>query len=189
MLIPFRSSDGKDFVTTDGDILAVVDDGLFSLILYKNTAELNRVDKTEYLTQIGELTGCLRDGCSIVNPTIEIEYNKVPDFNYVYIPIFNRYYFVTDVESVVSGIWGISMNVDTLMTYRDGIRSCTAFVDRSEDVYNDYIVDKKRVIETGALIETIKIDNDLFIDGSSFINGEEGFYILTGIGLSFAGEV
>lgn len=57
----------------------------FKLTLYKNSAEPNRVNKFDYLTYVGELTGTLRESCSIVNPMITIEYNGVPDFNYVYV--------------------------------------------------------------------------------------------------------
>lgn len=152
--------------------------------LYKNSAEPNRVDKTNYLEQIGTLYGAFRDETSITNPIITIQQTEAPQFNYVYIPIFNRYYYVTDITSIRYGLWEISLSVDVLMTYKDAIKSCYAFVDRNEFTYNDILTDKKRVIEQGYDIETITIRNDLFDPNSN------GDFVLEGLGFgSLVGDL
>lgn len=138
----------------------------FQLNLYKNSAEPNRVDKTNYLTQIGTLYGAFRYETSITNMAITIQQEEFPKFNYVYIPIFNRYYYVTDITSIRQNLWEISLSIDVLMSYKDAIKSCNCFCDRNEFLYNDNIIDKKRVIEQGYDVESIAIQNDLFVDGN-----------------------
>ena len=39
--------------------------------------------------------------------------------NYVYIPDFGRYYFVTDIEIKNNGLFRISLKEDVLMSYKD----------------------------------------------------------------------
>lgn len=140
----------------------IVPTTVFTLELYKNKAESNRVDKTDYLTNIGTLPGALRDESSIINPVITVEYLDIPTFNYVYIPIFNRYYFVNDITSVRYKLWQISLSIDTLMTYKDAIMQCVGFIDRNEHEFNAGIIDKKRVIEQGRTMEISSVTNELF---------------------------
>ena len=68
---------------------------MFEIKLYSNTAETNRVDKTNFLTLKATLQGNLKEKTSIINPIINFELSDVPDFNYVYIAEFNRYYFIS----------------------------------------------------------------------------------------------
>lgn len=106
------------------------------LNLYQNTAENNKVDKTASLTSVGTICGVLREQCSVINPSLTIEYDDVPEFNYVYFPLFNRYYFVTNITSIKNGLWQIDLSVDVLMTYKDDITQQTAFIERSESTYD-----------------------------------------------------
>ena len=127
--------------TQNQDYVAVFRNNAFAINLYKNTAENNRVDKNSYLTSVGEIEGYLRDETSIINPTIVIEYNKVIDFNYIYISTFNRYYFVNEVQSVRTNLWRLSLSCDVLMTYKDTILNYECFVNRNENDFNNYIED------------------------------------------------
>lgn len=112
------------------------------LNLYKNLSDKNHVDKN--ITQMGnQLTGTLRDNCSIINPVIEIEAFTGFDFsecNYAYIPEFKRYYYINNI-TLKNKMYELSMHVDVLMSYKDEIRSNTAVVSRQENNYNLYIQD------------------------------------------------
>ncbi len=149
----------------------------FSITLYKNTAEPNRLDKTNYLTLVNSLNGEFREENSITSLSIVIEYNKVPDFNYVYIPTFNRYYYVDDVISVRTNLWEIILSVDVLMSFKDAIKSCNGFVERNEYTSNPLIIDNKRVIEQGVDIEVKTVNNDVFVS-------DEPTFVLTGFMIS-----
>lgn len=113
----------------------------FNINMYQNSAEVNRVDKTDYLTTVGTLSGALREECSIVSPSITFKQESVPTFNYVYIEIFGRYYFVTGITSVAKDLWRMSLSCDVLMTWKDNIRALTAIIARQENSYNPLLLD------------------------------------------------
>ena len=146
----------------------------FNINLYQNTAEGNRVDKTNYLTQVGTLSGVLREESSITDVTITFTSKDMPTFNYVYIEAFNRYYYVNDITSLKKDLWQMTLSVDVLMTYRNAILSCTGFVDRNENEFNADLIDKKRVVEEGNTIEVATVTNELF-------TATQGTYLLNGI--------
>lgn len=110
--------------------------------LYQNKSDKNHVDKS--LTKLGDdITGTLRDDCSIINPVIKIENytgSNITQSNYAYIPEFGRYYYITNI-TFSGNLYEISMHVDVLMTYKDSIRSNTAIVSRQENFYNLYLQD------------------------------------------------
>ena len=147
----------------------------FSIQFYNNSSEPNRVDKTNFLTLTNTLTGTLRDECSLTDVSVTIQLSNIPTFNYAYIPSFNRYYYVTDITSVRNDLWEISMSVDVLMTYKNGILNCSGFIDRNENINNRNIIDNKRVVEQGYNIGQISIPNNLFKQYFS--------YVLTGFAL------
>ena len=150
----------------------------FNINLYQNTAEGNRVDKTNYLTQVGTISGALRSSTSINDLVITYESKSIPNFNYVYIPIFNRYYFVDDITSENYSLWTLALSVDPLMTYKEAIINCNGFVDRCESDFNANIIDKKRVVEEGNTIEVDTVTNELFTNTS-------GTYIMTALLVGF----
>ena len=131
----------------------------FTIMLYQNMAENNRVDKTNYLTSVGSLFGALRTECSIIKPSIIIAQESLPTFNYVYIPIFSRYYFVTGITSVNFGLWRIELSTDFLMTYKDGVKALTAIIARQENDYNDNLIDAEVPTEKQQTITYEEIPN------------------------------
>lgn len=152
---------------------------LFEIIFYKNSSEYNRVDKTGYLQIVTTVVGAFRDECSIIEPIIDIEYNDIPTFNYAYIPILNRYYFINNITSINKNLWELECEVDVLMTYKDAIFRTSAFIDRNEKEYNRNIIDKKRVVEQGILITVDEVKNNWFI--TPIIEPETKFlFVLSG---------
>jgi hypothetical protein len=146
----------------------------FSIKLYQNKAEANRVDKTNYITLVKDVLGVLRESTSIIDFSVVLELDTFPNFNYVYIEIFNRYYFVSDIVSVNKNIWEVSLSCDVLMSYKDAINACTGFVDRNENTYNLLIVDDKLPLKQGQTITTAFVNNTLFDD-------IQGTYVLQGL--------
>lgn len=106
------------------------------ITFYTNNSEKNALTKNK--TQIVRLDGTLKDGTSIIDPSV-LCYNIdrfIGDINYFYIDETERYYFITGVEVVRNGLWQISGHVDVLSTYKDAILANRAIIQRSESNYN-----------------------------------------------------
>ena len=160
----------------------VVPSTTFNIELYQNSAEVNRVDKSNYLLGVGTLSGALREECSMLTPSIVYQSESVPIFNYVYIPIFNRYYFVTSLSSVSKNVWRMELNCDVLMTYKNEILLLSGVVGRQENDFNEFLVDDKLPAQKDATIEFL---NPLSTTLNPF-NTQKGFndyiYVLTVVG-------
>lgn len=120
--------------------------------LYVNSAENGRVDKTNYLNQVGTLYGIFKEETSIMKPEIIIEYGVI-DFNYIYIPLLNRYYYVNEIISVRNNLWKIRLNCDVLMSFKSDILNLECYVSRNEYTYNEYIEDDFLPLEYDKQVE------------------------------------
>lgn len=114
-------------------------EGGIDIILYKNNSENNRVDKSIYLESAGTINGVLRDECNIIDPVVNIELPIPPSFNYVFIPYFNRYYFVKEFDFVRTGLYRLKLHVDVLMSYKGAIKNLECLIERNEYKYNKFI--------------------------------------------------
>lgn len=159
---------------------------------YKFSGEKNRVDKEPYLEplrdQMGNIVVCdgtLREETSILNPVITIQSEDFPTYNYAKIEEFNRYYYIDNIVSVAENLWALHMSVDVLHTYKDGIMLLNGFIERSENMSNPMIVDKKRIIEQGFLIEEDELYNTtLGFPDSETYEGDEFIFCMTGLGIN-----
>ena len=112
----------------------------FSITLMNNRDELNKITKNPITVMT--LTGTLREQTDIVDPEINVEYSgTLTNVNYMYIPELRRYYFITKIESVRTGLWRIYGHCDVLKTYAEGILGTECVVARSESRYNLYLND------------------------------------------------
>ena len=128
--------------------------------LYKNLSEVNTIGKT--LTEESVRTGTLKDGCSVLSPSVVLTGENLSGFNYAYIPQFSRYYFIKEITSVKSGLWEISMRVDVLETYKDSIKANTAILKRQEKIWDMYINDEKFKAESTNKTATIMFPQNHF---------------------------
>ena len=106
------------------------------ITFYTNKSEKNALTKVK--TQIVRLDGTLKDGTSILDPSVLCYHldSYIPDINYFYIDEFARYYFITGVEIVRTDLWQISGHVDVLATYKDQILANRAIIQRNQNNYN-----------------------------------------------------
>ncbi len=113
----------------------------FSISLYRNDSEPEAMTKN--LTLIAEYNGTLKEATNIIDPSILIECNiaDVASVNYIYIPSFRRYYYVTSITSVRTRLVQFSCHCDVLMSFRNEILSNRAIVKRQESKYNLYVPD------------------------------------------------
>ena len=69
----------------------------------------------------------LKEPSSILSPVIRIEDSVYdPDWNYCYIYIWNRFYFLHDSNIVPGGIWEVQLGIDVLATWKSYIMDSTA---------------------------------------------------------------
>lgn len=109
-----------------------------NLTLYVNNSEKNKIGKN--LTNDFPLSGTLRDVTNIINPVILIELNEIGNYNYCYIPDFKRYYFITDITIVRTGLFAISLMVDVLESFQTSIKNLSVILFNTQNVgTNNYL--------------------------------------------------
>ena len=89
-----------------------------TLELYKVTNQPNELTKT--LNNAVVVNGAFRSEIDSLDVIVEIESNKY-DFNYVYIPSLNKYYFLQNIVHVNQKIIRMQLHCDVLMTYKTDI--------------------------------------------------------------------
>ena len=116
--------------------------------------EKNVIDKT--LSQFNTLNGTLRDESSIIDPSFMIQIENPSIYNYVVIPDFQRYYFITNITSFRTNLWRVDCHVDVLKSFANQIKACRAILANSEtvdittymegDIFRSLVKDKTDII-------------------------------------------
>lgn len=100
------------------------------------------------------------------------------NWNYLYFPDFNRYYFIDDIVYIDGVRCIVNGSVDVLMTYKDSIIGSEQYVTRCSNneliKYNNYTVDSKLPINQTASIRWIGFSGG---DWASYYS-EPGGYLL-----------
>lgn len=133
------------------------------IVLYQSNAENNRVDKTNYLHNQIILSGTLKNNVSIIDPIILIEQEDFPtNYNYTYIPYFQRYYFINEVFSIRNKLWQLTCHVDVLFTWRANLANELAVIEKSQLAdSNLYIDDGSFVLDSRKYNKTIAFPTPL----------------------------
>lgn len=119
------------------------------IITYSLTEDGHHIPK--HYTPVGTLTGSVRDAVDIENPTIRIDHAGTDTFNYIYVPEFNRYYYVLDKVQVRTGITDLICHVDVLESFYHQFIYSPIIVSRSDSTYNKFIPDGERVFQQDQL--------------------------------------
>lgn len=138
--------------------------------LFTCTAENERVDKTDFIENRFVMDGSFRNECNIIDPIILIEKTNPNEFfyNYMYIPNFERWYYITDFKSVRTNIWEIHAHVDVLYTWRAAINKTRAIIDKTADgaLANLYMDDGSFVMDSRKYNTVIPFSTGLSTDGT-----------------------
>ena len=89
------------------------------LKLYNTNSETNRINKV--LTDETEFDVRLKDKSSVVNPVLVLKSETYINFNYAYIPKFQRYYFVDDISVFPNKMYLLTLRCDVLTSFKDHI--------------------------------------------------------------------
>ena len=145
----------------------------FEIQLCQNNSETNKIGKD--LVVLATLSGTLKNGTSIIDPTILIESNTVPLCNYAIINSFGRKYFVKDINSVKNNLWELSMHVDVLDSYINEIKATKAIISRNEFEYNLYLNDDRWWLSQQRFVTT-----KTFEGGYGSFQNTENVLLITG---------
>lgn len=102
--------------------------------LYKTLSDKNVLDKV--LTDEKKITGDTNNDFDILAPDLKFN-GVVTDYNYCYIPKFNRYYFVDNITVFRKNLTIMTLHCDVLMSYKEALKKVIATNDESEN-YNAY---------------------------------------------------
>lgn len=162
----------------------------FEVVLYTNTAENNRVDKTDYISEVSTELCNLKNSTSITNPILimnltSISPSVIPYVNYAYIKPFGRYYFIDDIKILSNGVYELSLSIDVLYTHRNKIYEMKGFIDRNEFEFNNNLIDKKGlVVNQGIDVNVVDIPNDVIYPWGTVPGVGEPVYIICGYKIS-----
>lgn len=111
-----------------------------NVVLYNNSSDKRTLNKL--ITQIKNIeTLNIKTPTSITIPVFTINvFDNFVNANYVYIPTYNRFYFITNVIQITNNIVELHCSVDVLMSYKTQILNSKAIIQTSNNV-NKYLID------------------------------------------------
>lgn len=124
----------------------------------------------------------LKDETSIMSPTFTLsDYN--PQYNYIYVPKWGRYYFIDDVTLNITGTWDAACAFDALASYKASIGATTTFIERTSDSrYFQTFIRDGAVSSEDRVISTESATTDAFPSASVYILRVLGRGTTNGIG-------
>lgn len=102
--------------------------------LYNNLSDVNIVDKN--LNNENIVEGDFRAKVDIQTPILGL-IGEFYNYNYCYIPLLKRYYFVDKITMERKNFTVVHCRIDVLMTYKKDIRNSYALLSRATE-YNPY---------------------------------------------------
>ena len=108
-----------------------IHEGFSTVLFLKNLSDKNEFGK-KFATTSGDLDALLLEGKLLFDQSIErpvmIINGNVSEYNYMYIPEFKRYYFISDIEYKAGGIQYVHGEVDPLQSFKAEILSNKAII-------------------------------------------------------------
>lgn len=101
------------------------------IILYNNKSPKNKIGKT--LTNPITIMGTLRGETSTTNIQMLLNIVDMNPYNYMYVTEFGKYYFITNIISVRTGLWLITASIDVLESYKAEILSLSVILATTEN--------------------------------------------------------
>ena len=136
--------------------------------LYYNQSDYRYINKN---VEFGEvINGTLKDATSIMSPVVVTDSDAILRYNYVYIPEFRRYYEVTEITSVRTGLWEVSMKCDVLMSFRGDIMRTQVIIDKqSQYVNSDLYIDDGTYVAENKMFTSVLNFSAGFLDNPNII--------------------
>lgn len=114
---------------------------MVDVTLYYN-ADKNIVAQ-KHLTSIGGYSGDFRATADVLRPTLIIQGEISTSANYVYIPDFHRYYYISERREITKDLTEFALYVDVRKSFYNNLLSNRGIVARNTNNYNMYLRDDK----------------------------------------------
>ena len=138
-----ESATPSDTPTTSGNTV---------ITFLKNKSDKNVMGKTFSATQ-KKVEGKLIYDNSITTPVFLID-GDITGYNYAYIGLFSRFYYISDVVVKNNGMCEVHMTSDPLQSFKSNIKELEAICERSENKNNFYINDGAMIIKQDSYVFT-----------------------------------
>ena len=130
---------------------------MVDVTLYYN-ADKNIVAQ-KHLTSIGSFTGDFRATADVLRPTLMIEGEVSTSANYVYIPDFHRYYYISERREITKDLTEFSLYVDVRKSFYNNLMANKGIVARNEHNYNTYLRDAKIPVDARKTVAVRKFSS------------------------------
>ena len=130
-------------------------------VLFSN--ETKRENSTKQLLMTSSQNCTLKNGCSMLNPTLLLELHDSQFPDYTAFKIGNRYYHVTNINSVRNNIFEVTGKIDALATYKAQILASTQYVTYSSVSGGQWLEDTRIPVLKNAQTSRINTVSASFI--------------------------
>lgn len=140
---------------------------MIQLNLYNYNGKPNVINKTLQNEII--LNGLFYNDFDIYTPEIAIRQPiNINVFNYAFLPLFNRFYFVVDtfIESNTKTV--LKLKLDVLKTYANELLTATGTVTQKENA-NKYISNRQTIYDIRPQFDKIVFPNTVFDENGKII--------------------
>lgn len=133
---------------------------------YTNNSLYRKVNKD--ITYISTHDCTLYNSASIINPVLK--FKNIPSGNYIYIPYYNRYYYITDIVTGSQCCY-VYCKCDVLMSYQENIYDTEQLVTRCESLRDEMLVDTSFNMSTDTVLYTRAFGNEIVTNHLTYILG------------------
>lgn len=131
------------------------------------TGPNNRINKIPTLGTT--VSGTLLENTSVTDPTITFEFDAFPNYNYIHIPDFNRYYYIRDVVNISDKLWQLTLHVDVLKSFQNGIMSSPCIIAKTaSNDFNLYLPDPNFKCQQNARYGMVNFPSGFDADNAYF---------------------
>ncbi|MBO7716986.1 MAG: hypothetical protein J6S85_26475 [Methanobrevibacter sp.] len=141
------------------------------LIFLKCKSDKNVIGKTwdSGTGDINTIEGKILFNKSLLNPTFLIE-GDVSAYNYCYIPLFKRFYYIMGITAKSGNMEEVEMKVDVLQSWKGdsdvGILSNKAVIERQQSLNNAYFSDNMYWTQANKEVKTVPFTKS---DGAALV--------------------
>lgn len=129
------------------------------IVFYNNNSDRRCINKV--LTDAKTISGNVKTQytSSGISIDIDISVAGIAPFQFNYMKLDNKYYFIDSVDFLSQNIIRVNCSVDLLETYKSQILNQIAVLNRSETSYNRYLNDDNLHINAYKRVQTKSFSN------------------------------
>lgn len=121
--------------------------------LYNTNSSNNTINKVLTDPKVFDRV-VLKDITDILQPTLKIKSDTELNYNYCYIPSFNRYYFINTISIFPNRIYHIELRCDVLESFKNDILNCDGMIVKQSNSNNYYNVEYETEVKKEVQILT-----------------------------------